>query len=192
MRHAEIYKLLKYEALVLRFHPKPLTDYLKRGVVTKGSGAVDYDDLEPWTRVSPRDYESNIREMIRLAREHGASVVLVDNELWERSPYRAVLKNLASELEAPFVDSLALVNAARSAIEADLETRLNLTPRDTHLSPPQAGKTRVVFRVYQGSVNVPRALSIVGADPQLGALSPNTIAMKDDGSGGDQKAGDGV
>ena len=50
----------------------------------------------------------------------------------------------------------------------------------------------MVFRVYQGSVTVPKALSIVGADAQLGALVPNTIAMHDDGTGGDQKAGDGV
>ena len=30
---------------------------------------------------------------------------------------------------------------------------------------------------------MPKALSIVGADPQLGALVPNTIAMHDDGEG---------
>jgi hypothetical protein len=35
-------------------------------------------------------------------------------------------------------------------------------------------------------------LFIVGTDPQLGALSPNTIALHDDGTNGDQRAGDGV
>jgi hypothetical protein len=35
-------------------------------------------------------------------------------------------------------------------------------------------------------------LSIVGVEPELGGLVPNTIAMRDDGTGGDQRAGDGV
>jgi hypothetical protein len=52
--------------------------------------------------------------------------------------------------------------------------------------------TRVVFRVSHGSFPVPATLSIVGTDPQLGALVPNAIAMHDDGSDGDQRAGDGV
>ncbi len=32
----------------------------------------------------------------------------------------------------------------------------------------------------------------MGTDPQLGALVPNLVAMHDDGTGGDQRAGDGV
>jgi hypothetical protein len=190
--HIEGYKLLKYEALALRFRPKPISDYLKAGTNPQGSGTVDYDSIEPWTRVSPHDFDSNIREMIRLAREHGASVVLVDNELWNGSPYRAVLKKIGNELDVPLVDSLAIVDAARAGIEEGLETRLNLAGRDDRLPPPPAGTTTIVFRVYQGSAEVPTGLSIVGADPQLGALAPNTVAMHDDGTGGDQKAGDGV
>jgi lysophospholipase L1-like esterase len=192
VQHIEGYKFLKYEALVLRFRPKPISDYLKADAGPKGSGAVDYDSIEPWTRVSPHDYDLNVRAMIRLTRERGASVVLVDNELWEGSPYRAVLRKIATEMHAPLVDSLAIVNAARTSIEQSLETRLNLGGRDDHLPLPPEGKTTVVFRAYRGSVEVPRTLSIVGADPQLGALVPNTIAMHDDGTGGDQKAGDGV
>jgi len=190
--HIEGYNLLKYEAQVLTFRPKPISDYLKVDTEAKGAGPVDYDSIEPWTRVSPHDYEANIREMIRLAREHGASVVLVDNELWSGSPYRTVLKKIAGELDAPLVDSLGIVNAARTSIEESLETRLNLAGRDDQLPPPPAGKTTVVFRVYRGSAGVPKGLSIVGADPQLGALVPNTVAMHDDGTGGDQERGDGV
>lgn len=191
-QYMEGYKFLKYEALALRFRPKPISDHLKAEVNNKGAGTVDYDSIEPWTRVSPHDYDLNVREMIGLAREHGASVVLVDNELWEGSPYRAVLRKIANEVDAPLVDSLAIVNAARANIEESLEAQLNLAGRDDPLPPPPAGKTTVVFRVDQGSVKVPKTLSIVGADPQLGSLVPNMIAMHDDGTGGDQKAGDGV
>jgi hypothetical protein len=190
--HIEGYKFLNYEALVLRFRPKPIGDYLKTEPGPKTAGPIDYDSLEPWTRVSPRDYESNIREMIRLSRDHGASVVLVDNELWNGSPYRAALKEIASQLDVPLVDSLGIVNAARTSIEDSLEARFNLAGRENDFPPAPPGKTTVVFRVYRGTTEVPKTLSIVGEDPQLGALVPNTIAMHDDGSGGDQKAGDGV
>jgi lysophospholipase L1-like esterase len=204
---SEDYKLLKYEALVLRYRPKPIGDYLKAEADAKGSDPVDYDSIEPWTRVSPRDYEANLREMIRLATAGGARVVLLDNELWDGSPYRPVLRKLSSELNVPLVDSLAILNEARKRIEGDLETRLGLgvpgkrgresfssaSPKTTPdpFSPP-AGKRTVVFRVYRGSVAVPKQLSIVGEDPALGGLAPNTVAMHDDGKDGDQRAGDGV
>jgi hypothetical protein len=50
----------------------------------------------------------------------------------------------------------------------------------------------MVFRVFRGAYPVPRALSIVGVVPQLGSNQPNTILMHDDGTAGDERAGDGV
>ena len=192
MERLESYKLLKYEALALRFRPKPVGEYLKPAADARGSGVIDYEEIEPWTRVSPHDYELNVREMMRLAYSQGARVVLVDNELWQASPYRAVLQKIASDSGAPFIDSLSIVNTARSEIEHDLETRLDLTGRPGNVPSAPEGTTTVVFRAFHGNVAVPRALSIVGADPQLGALVPNTVAMHDDGEEGDQWAGDGV
>jgi hypothetical protein len=49
-----------------------------------------------------------------------------------------------------------------------------------------------VFRVSHGEFPVQGAMSIVGTDPQLGDLAPNTVLMHDDGADGDQRAGDGV
>src|SRR5581483_5578352 len=88
--------------------------------------AVNYDELEEWTRVSPRDYEANLREIIRLARSRGASVILLDNELWGGSPYRAVLQRLSTDLDVPLVDSFSLIDAAKERTERDLETTLRL------------------------------------------------------------------
>ncbi|MGB7220772.1 MAG: GDSL-type esterase/lipase family protein [Vicinamibacterales bacterium] len=188
----EIYKLLKYEALVFRFRSKSTGDYLKAEANTKGPSPVNYDTIEPWTRVSPRDYEQNIREMIRLTQEKGAKAVLVDNELWNDSPYRPILRKLSSELGVPLVDSLALLEEARATIEQDIEKSLDLTDRS---SPPPSlhpDLTTVVFRAFKGSQTVPKALSIVGTAAELGALTPNAVVMHDDGTGGDQKRGDGV
>jgi lysophospholipase L1-like esterase len=190
----ESYKLLKYEALKLRFHPKPVGEYLKAEAESKGSDPVDYESIEPWTRVSPHDYESNIREMARLAIEKGARVVLLDNELWDGSPYRPVLRRLSKELGLPLVDSLAIVSSARATIQRDLEAQLGLAVASASSTPasPTSGRTPVVFRVFRGATAVPRTFFIVGVDPQLGSRVPNTIAMHDDGTGGDERAGDGV
>ena len=201
----EFYKLLKYFALTLRFHPKSMGDFLREQAHDRGSGRVDYSTIEPWTRVSPPDYESNIREMIRRSRERGASVVLLDNELWEESPYRAVLQSIAADTRAPLVDSLRIVSEARFAIERNVEHELGLaaarrdesaaaegSPSLVSSSAAASGMTRVVFRVSRGRYPVPRAMSIAGTDRQLGDATPNTILMRDDGTGGDERAGDGV
>src|SRR5262245_57349264 len=55
---SEVYSLLKYFALELRFHPQTMGDFLNADVKTesaKGSADVNYDEIEPWTRVSPHD-----------------------------------------------------------------------------------------------------------------------------------------
>ena len=194
----EFYKLLKYLALTLRFHPKPIGGYLREQSKDRGSGYVDYGTIEPWTRVSPHDYEANLRAMIGAARAEGAAVVLLDNELWAESPYRALLKTIAADTQVPLVDSLQLVADAREKMERDLEARLDLAPAP-HATPPAAAaaaaspaQTRVVFRVSRGRYAVPRAIAIAGTDPQLGDVSPNTTWMHDDGRAGDERAGDGV
>ena len=151
---------------------------------------ADYEELEPWTRVSPKDYEQNIREMIRLARERGAGVILLRNELWD-SPYRAVLEKISTAERVPLVDSGALHAAARKRIEDDLEARLDLRPP----LPGRAranGEVEVVFRVFLGARPVPRAVYIAGAHPKLAESVPNKLAMYDDGTHGDQRPGDGV
>src|SRR5919197_334538 len=124
-RQLEFYKLLEYFALRLKFRPKPMSAYLQEEADTKDS-AGDYDAMDPWTRVSPRDFAQNVREMIRLSTARGARVVLLDNELWEQSPYRPVLRRIASDVNVPLVDSLTIVNEAKNTIVAELEARLHL------------------------------------------------------------------
>jgi hypothetical protein len=171
--------------------------------------------MDPWTRVSPHDFEQNVREMIRLSTARGARVVLLDNELWEESPYRPVLRRIAADVHVPLVDSLTIVNDAKNKVVADLEERLHLAasvrarparsddpalpahpafPAHPGLpaSPAAPAQSRVIFRVSRGVFDVPKALSIVGPHAQLGDLVPNRVLMHDDGKDGDERAGDGV
>ena len=190
----EVYKLLQFTALSLRFHPRPLDSYLKEEAESKSSSAdTDYNAMEPWTRVSPHDFDGNIRAMIRRATSRGARVVLLDNELWDASPYRPVLRKIAAETDTSLIDSYQIVADAKDRAEHAVESRLGLIPAgvDPSVAVGQA-LTKVVFRVSRGTFDVPNAMSIVGADPQLGSLVPNAVPMRDDGTNGDEHAGDGV
>lgn len=53
-------------------------------------------------------------------------------------------------------------------------------------------KQVVVFTCDARSVRVTKAIYIAGNIPALGNWSPNTVPMRDDGQGGDEKAGDGI
>jgi lysophospholipase L1-like esterase len=198
VKDLEVYKLLDYVAQVVRFHPKTIGDYLK-GESGSGSAAkpLDYAEMEPWTRVSPVDYEQNLREMIRLASDAGASAVLLDNELWGESPYRPVLRKIAADTHVPLVDSYQLIADARVSKEHEIERQLRLdaaeAPRvDAEHRSSDSSMTTIVFRVYRGAFPVPGAMSISGNGPQLGDYAPNTVLMHDDGLEGDQRSGDGV
>jgi len=191
-KELEFYKLLNYFALALRFHSKSIGEYVKQDAEAK-SGPVDYDAIEKWTRVSPRDYDANIREMIRLEAGRGGRAILVDNELWDESPYRPVLRRIAADTHVPLVDSLRIVADEKLKVEHDLEARLDLAAHPARpATPAPPAQVTIVFRVSHGTFAVKTAMSIVGADARLGDLVPNAVAMHDDGQGGDQRAGDGV
>ena len=193
LERAESYRLLRYLALVLKHRPQSVGDHLKANAEAAGKAdeRVEYEKLEAWTRVSPKDYEKNIRDMIALARRRRAGVILLYNELWGNSPYRAVLERIARTEGVSLVDSSALIAAARRALEGELERKLDLRPARAARAPAKQ-EVEVIFRVYLGDRPGAKAISIVGAHPALGDLVPNRVAMHDDGTHGDQRAGDGV
>ena len=121
----------------------------------------------------------------------GARVVLLDNELWDGSPYRPALRRIwriwvCRSPTARFISARA-EHSARPRGQAclcrggSLEFQV-LQDRAEHQW------SSAYFRSH-GSA---QAFFIVGVDPQLGSRAPNTIAMHDDGTGGDEQAGDGV
>ena len=207
---SEIYKLLQYFALLTRYEPKTMGDHLAAKAAAAEARAaadsaetaakadtgsrVDYAKLEAWTRVSPVDYAANMEAIVDRTRAAGAAIILLFNELWTESPYRDTLAAVAGAKGVPFIDSSALLVAARRDEEAELEARLGLAPPPAPPAPPRDSdaKIGVVFRVVAGDRPVPAALYIAGSAPELGALEPNAVAMHDDGTHGDQRAGDRV
>jgi len=204
LENSELYKLITYFGQVKKFESITMGDQLKAiaspnesfvyefWVSAEALEAKDYDRLEPRLRVSPADYEKNIREMIRLVRERGAFPILLNNELRPGSPYQAVLQRISFEGLTPLVDTCELLLREKQRIEAELEQRLGLQSSAAAPSAGDGGTVEVIFRVYGAEQSVPARFYITGPHPQLGDSVPNKIAMYDDGTHGDEKAGDHV
>jgi lysophospholipase L1-like esterase len=201
LEKSETYKLLRYLSQVARHKSGTMGEFMRKAADSGGTEAeawvggmgnetADYEKLEPYTRVSPSDYEKNIVAMIRLANSHGAGAILLYNELWD-TPYRTVLEKVSREREVPLVDSNTLIDRARAGIERTLEEKLDLYPHEESRAG-SAGEVEVVFRVYSGDRPETRAIYISGIHPKLGDGIPNQVDMKDDGTHGDQRAGDHV
>jgi lysophospholipase L1-like esterase len=193
----ELYRLLKYWALLIKWEPKSFGESLKGMVDARQwyDGEWEHKEPEPWLKVSFEDYEKHLLEMIDLARRKGAGAALLFPDFWRQSPYRRGMQRISRATGIPLVDGSALLGKARRRIELELEERLDLRTSATHGSPAvgvDADHVEVVFRVYMESQSVPEAVYITGASPALGDLMPNKVAMYDDGSHGDQKAGDRV
>jgi lysophospholipase L1-like esterase len=201
LESSELLRLLQYAVHIMQYRSWTIGDYMKKVAPSAGTqdeawigGAAtqfaNYEKLEPYTRVSPPDYETNIREMVKLSRQHNAPAILLYNELW-KTPYLTALQRVANAEEVPLVDSQALVSKAQAGIERTLEEKLGLTPPMVAESG-SSQEVEVIFRVYSADYPVSDSMYISGTHPRLGDAVPNRIAMYDDGTHGDQKAGDKV
>ncbi len=202
LERSEVFELLLHVAKTVNAEPPlEIGDHLQKFASAEGtlaaawagrwaSETADYEELEPYTRVSPDDYEENILRMIDRIRGHGVDAVLIFNELWN-TPHRRILQRISNEEQVSLVDSKARIDQARARIVSEFEQRLGLRPAAFRAVAEREG-VQVVFRVYSGVHPVPQALFIAGTHPQLGNGEPNRVAMYDDGTHGDQKPGDQV
>jgi lysophospholipase L1-like esterase len=200
-KNSECYKLMRYLIQISKHKSWSIGEYMQKiatvagtpdeaWIGREGNESANYNKLEPYTRVSPGDYEKNIIEMIHLSENLGAGVILLYNELWNTT-YRAVLEKISSAEGVALVDSKKIVDNARAIMEQDLEKRLALRPSMSNL-PVDSEEIQVIFRLYMGKRAVPKAIYIAGVHPKLGNGVPNHIRMFDDATHGDQRAGDNV
>lgn len=190
LERIELIRLLRYALERVGYAPTPMQERLvsAQEAADRREESADYSEMEAWTRVSPSDYEANLRIMIELVREAGARAVLVYNEFETETPYRRVQAQLSEELGVPFVDSSALLAEARRRIEREASESRGLRAPGSR-APLEGERTEVVFRVF--AADVPEALYLAGAHPAL-EIEPNTLRLHDDGSHGDERAEDGV
>jgi lysophospholipase L1-like esterase len=183
------YKLLRYLALLAKYRPPTFGDEVRAAAEKPKMTDENVRELEPWMRVPPADYEKNVGAMIDLARDRGAGVILLDNEI-AASAYSTILERISAARGVPLVESGRLLAEGRDEIERAMEDRLGLARAGS--SGEADDEVEVVFRVFAGEAPVRKAIAITGDRPELGELAPNRLWMVDDGTGGDEKAGDRV
>lgn len=190
LEHVEWIRLLRYA--VKRASWRPSSPGKRLAAAQQAPvGAVDFEAHSAWTRVPPPLYEENLRTMIELVRSTGAEPLLVYNEFELDSPYRETLRRLSRNHDVPLVDSSELIASERARLEAAVQEELGLAPAGR--SPGSgAAAVEVVFRVRAAPHAVPERLYVVGTLPELGGGEPNRIPLHDDGTGGDERAADGV
>jgi len=198
---SETYNLLRFIADMTKYKPDRFDSQLRAIAEASINGdeiwfqrrakeTADYSKFEKYTRVPPADYEKNVNAMIMLARSQGAEPILIYNELWN-TPYRKILQNISAAQTVPLVDSYSLIVGEQQRIQNELERKLDLSPRIQQERVDS--EINVVFRVYTGShASNSNNVYIVGPHKQLGGLVPNKIRVYDDGTHGDQRAGDRV
>jgi len=194
LNKSELFKLLRYWAVLLKWKPESINRYtekMSQSAIWKGQLVDNDDKLQPWVKDSLKDFDNNHREMIKVARSHNISIVLLYNEFWKDSPYLKVLQRIARDERVPLVDSSGLIAGAQKRIENELEKKLDLQPGKSQRNNAH-GEIEVIFRVFADKWSVPKAIYMAGNHPKLGNLIPNKIVMYDDGTHGDQKAGDNV
>ncbi len=105
LNKSEFFKLLRYWALLLTWKPKSISEYLEdksyNATWRQQVRGNDFDKFEPWMRDSLRDYDRHHREMIKVARSHNISIVLLYNEFWTDSPYLKVLQRISQGRTRP-------------------------------------------------------------------------------------------
>lgn len=128
-------------------------------------------------RVSRQDYIENLSTIIEDAQGEGREVILLHLNLpntWVKEP----LRFLANEYSLPLIDVQELFSDYVNAPQPEL-------------IDSESDEARFLFRVkVPESVEINDAIYIVGGDPALGDWTPNTVRMYDDGTHGDERAGD--
>jgi len=141
------------------------------------------------TRVGLDEIEAAVAAANGLARNAGADLLVLNLDFEQTDAVIGVRAAVLRE-QVPFVDVVADYLKRRAADESARERRLGLAP--TRIQPSaewrQAGPTRVLFRVL-----VPPGASSVRVDGVLELDGTKFGAeLHDDGTAGDEAAGDGV
>jgi lysophospholipase L1-like esterase len=140
-------------------------------------------------RVSLPQIEAAVEKLSSVVRAAGAELLVVNTDFLATPAVKASL-NAAERLAVPFEDLVAGVDARRRSEEDELAARLGLAPaiRAVRAAEPPDVKHRIVVRVLVPDAS--RSYS-VDAKEAFGKKTFRAVA-RDDGLGGDEKAGDSV
>src|SRR5262249_33209658 len=181
-------KLGKYWAQLLSYHEGSTVAGLTQEAVFHDRATAVEQPV--WIKESLREYKARILTISDAARTRGIRVVLLYPEFWLNSPYLKLLKELSAELNLPLLDWSDMLARASQNHVADRERRVGVARSSAISVPDEDRLIDVVFRVFQGTAQVSQRMYISGSHLSLNSFQPNTLSMYDDGTHGDEVAGD--
>ena len=140
-------------------------------------------------RVSLQEIEAAVREVNRLTASHGADLLVLNLDFVETQAVEAVRRAVGPE-GIPFLDLVDRVDALRKAEEDARAARLGLAPARETPRADAAPTFTVVLRVLVPSGR--ESYSVEGAQRFFGTGFAFNEPLYDDGTHGDEVAGDGV
>ncbi|RJP33216.1 MAG: hypothetical protein C4527_04730 [Candidatus Omnitrophota bacterium] len=142
-------------------------------------------------KVTLEEYTHNLQAIIQHQRSQQGQAILVNLNLHNFYGYDELGK-LAEQLDAPLIDIRTLFDQLGGIDERKNAMKLGLEFPGTNEKQNSKG-FHFTFRVYvPASVVMTNPIFIVGNHTALGNTTPNQVRMYDDGTHGDERAGDRV
>ncbi|MBY0277182.1 SGNH/GDSL hydrolase family protein, partial [Candidatus Binatia bacterium] len=139
-------------------------------------------------------YAAALERIVQEVEDAGIPVVLLYDSVPEFFSHctLAVLQAIGAARGLPLVDASVVLEDLGNELLAERARRLGLAPAG--IAPDRRVKRGIdaVFRVDMSSAPPGSPPSVMGNAPQLGGFTPNAVPLFDDGTRGDEVAGDGV
>jgi lysophospholipase L1-like esterase len=199
VRSLELARLSRYWALPARLSAEAT---IRRSLTSPGG--VPLNDPAPTCPNAEAErsrYAGALERLLAELRRRRVDPVLVYNNVPEFPTHctGAALRALADRTGVPLLDSAALLARAGAELDDAFERARGLEPDpnadEIRAMEASAGGERAVTAVFRVDMTATDGRSrpgIMGSDPALGSFTPNLVPLFDDGSHGDQVAGDRV
>jgi len=147
----------------------------------------------PNPNVASTAYARTVDEIVSTLAAAGVRTMLLYDSVPDFASHCTwhALVPLAAKHAVPLVDAATILETLGAELDAEDERRLGLVPERARRTMDRAA-AGVVLRVDMSGEPSGRQPFVVGNHPALGGFVPNVVPLFDDGTSGDQRAGDGV
>ena len=191
LRESELYKLYSWWSTPGedRIEATLLDELTKNSAIPMNEPGRDC----PNPRIETSPYRVSLANLVAGLKSAGVEPLLLYNNVPDfRSHCTLVaMESVREEQHLHLIDSSKIIERLQSDIEQDHEKEMDLVPSAQEIVAP-AGAIALVLRVDMSTVSPGKRPYVMGNAKQLGEFTPNYVGLYDDGSNGDQRAGDGV
>lgn len=181
-------------ARLWRYLVRPAGELPSDTIRSAMTGPVDPGDENKCIREDPMQsaYGKSLGAMVDRVRAAGAIPVLLYPNVAEFRSHcvRDIVRAVAEDRGVSLVDAARVLHQSEELAAASFTRQAGLHAPGRATGRGDDGSPRVIFRVAAGALASP--VYLMGHGPELGDFKPNRLPMFDDGSHGDEVAGDGI